>query len=331
MAMACACPVLLIIWSVITFYQVATWKDSFTVFQNAVDVVPNNYFAYNHLGLAYWNKGERERNESQMMEKDAQQVEKQGRHLLAQQIHQQAKERLNEADADRKQGGDYFAEAFRIAPDYDSCSSNLGLYKATMGNLEGAAKCFENAVKVNPYFAAAYANLGLTQLNQNKIDEAIVNLQKAVELSPDGATMRMQLGMALAKKSRMKEAVVQWVEVAKLCPNDVLLLNNIAALLATSPDDSVRNGKEAVRFATQAVELTGWHEPVVIDTLGMAYAEAGDFSEAARLTQMAANLATQQNQPKMAEAFKRKIKLYESGIPIREKTGPGAASERRPN
>ena len=56
--------------------------------------------------------------------------------------------------------------------------------------------------------------------------------------------------------------------------------NDLAWLLATCPDNSVRNGQKAVELAQQAVQLSNGRSPEILDTLAAAYAEAGRFHEA---------------------------------------------------
>jgi membrane associated rhomboid family serine protease len=63
---------------------------------------------------------------------------------------------------------------------------------------------------------------------------------------------------------------------------DASFLNGYAWLLATAPNDSVRDGKKAVKLALSAAGLTDWKDAAVLDTLAAAYAESGDFASAVK-------------------------------------------------
>ena len=58
------------------------------------------------------------------------------------------------------------------------------------------------------------------------------------------------------------------------------VLNNLAWVLSTSPDDKVRDGKRAIELATQAAEQSEYKEAYILSTLASAYAEVGDFENA---------------------------------------------------
>jgi len=92
-------------------------------------------------------------------------------------------------------------------------------------------------------------------------------------------------------------------------------LNGLAWLLATCDDPKVRNGADAVKFAEQAVEKTDRKNPMILDTLAAAYAEAGQFDQAVNAQKEAMVLLQDEEQKK---DFATRLKLYESSTPYRE-------------
>ena len=79
-----------------------------------------------------------------------------------------------------------------------------------------------------------------------------------------------------------------------------------------------------------AAQLSGDREPAVLGTLAAAYAEAGQFAEAAKTARLALEAAGQQNNPSLAESIRGKIALYEAGTPFHETPPPVAAGSARP-
>jgi tetratricopeptide (TPR) repeat protein len=156
------------------------------------------------------------------------------------------------------------------------------------------------------------------------VDEAIAHFQMAVKVNPGFTEAHQNLGDTLYYLlGKTPEALVHWHEVLRAQPNHVLVLNQTARVLATSPEASVRNGAEAVVLAERAVHLSGAREPVILDTLAAAYAEAGRFPEAVETARRALALATEQNKQPLAEALKARIALYEAKTPFRGAPRPG--------
>lgn len=67
---------------------------------------------------------------------------------------------------------------------------------------------------------------------------------------------------------------------AAIVHNDPNSCNDFAWFLATCPDASHRNGKDAVKYAVKACEASRWKDANFIGTLAAAYAEAGDYEKA---------------------------------------------------
>jgi len=126
------------------------------------------------------------------------------------------------------------------------------------------------------------------------------------------------LGMTLGLSGRTREAVAQYREALRLNPNLTGVLNKLAWVLATSPEDELRNGAEAVRLAERACELTQYREPLFLGTLAAAYAESGRFPEAVTTAEKAEQLASSAGLKDLAEKNRQLLELYRAGKPYRE-------------
>ncbi len=90
--------------------------------------------------------------------------------------------------------------------------------------------------------------------------------------------------------------------------------NAVAWVHATCEVAQYRNGKEAVKNATRACELTNFKDANLLDTLAAAYAEAGDFENAVTWEYGALDVASREEKP----ALQRHLKLFESHQPYRD-------------
>jgi tetratricopeptide (TPR) repeat protein len=92
--------------------------------------------------------------------------------------------------------------------------------------------------------------------------------------------------------------------------------NNLAWLLATCSEASIRNGKRAVELALKACELTECKKWYYIGTLGAAYAEVGDFTQAIKYQTQALNMENVSEKDRTAA--QQRLNLYQQGKPYHE-------------
>jgi tetratricopeptide (TPR) repeat protein len=92
-------------------------------------------------------------------------------------------------------------------------------------------------------------------------------------------------------------------------------LNNLAWLLSTCPDATLRDGKRAVELATHACDLTERENPSFLDTLAAASAEAGDFKAAAETQREAIGLLSKGDA--RAKDYRSRLELYEANRAFR--------------
>ncbi len=103
-----------------------------------------------------------------------------------------------------------------------------------------------------------------------------------------------------------------------MTPDDDHVLNNLAWLLATSPDAKLRNADRAIKLAKKACELTDYEQSHVLSTLAAGYAEKGDFATAVKWSKKAVDLG----EGEIKEQLKEELKSYQQGKPWREKPEP---------
>jgi tetratricopeptide (TPR) repeat protein len=120
------------------------------------------------------------------------------------------------------------------------------------------------------------------------------------------------LGLALFNRGRYEEAMAHFDAAVRLGPNDPTGHNNRATLLASCPEAKYRDGKEAVAAATRACQLTGWSQPMCLDTLAAAYAEAGDFGAAVACQEKAIGL---EPDGVVKDNYRIRLALYRAGEP----------------
>jgi tetratricopeptide (TPR) repeat protein len=113
------------------------------------------------------------------------------------------------------------------------------------------------------------------------------------------------------------EAIVHYQKAIELQPQFIPAQINLAWLLATWPEPSVRNGGKAVALAEQANQFSKNKDPLILRTLAAAYAEAGRFPEAVATAKQALALAVTQSNTGLTNVLQTEIGLYQTNSPCR--------------
>jgi serine/threonine-protein kinase len=83
--------------------------------------------------------------------------------------------------------------------------------------------------------------------------------------------------------------------------------NELAWLLATSPDPAISDPREALSLSQRAVDLSGGKHPGVLDTHAAAQAAAGQYLPAVATAEAAARLADSLHADTLAKALRGRI------------------------
>ncbi len=301
---------ILIPLGLLTWHQSASYADIETLWRTTIARNPRSWMAYTNLSVALLEKGE-----------------------------------INEAINNSR-------KSLELYPDYAEAHYNLGNALLKKGEIDEALAQCQEAVALTPNDPDSHVALANALLAKNHVDEAIEHYSRALQLYPDDSTAHYSLANALLEKGdlfaarfhsekaveiepQLAEAHIQLGNIAlkenngraaishyeralQTSPRSIVALNNLAWLLASSSDLSLRNGARAVGLAEQAELLSGAANPIVLHTLAAGHAENKQFVKAIETAQRALELATEQGETALARELRREIALYESGSPYRE-------------
>src|SRR5205814_5632585 len=128
------------------------------------------------------------------------------------------------------------------------------------------------------YDATAHAVLGTAMAEKGDLTEAALHLGYVMMSGPKAEQAHAHLRQILLSLAREPDALQRLREIAVNAPDSPRMLDELAWLLATYPDSKSRDGTEAVQLAERACALTDRRIPALLDTLAVAYAEAGLFT-----------------------------------------------------
>jgi Flp pilus assembly protein TadD len=117
-------------------------------------------------------------------------------------------------------------------------------------------------------------------------------------------------------------AVRHYREALGVDPRRSDAANNLAWILATSADDSVRDPEESIRVARGLLAAGQEPDPNSLDTLAAGLAAAGRVDEALDTAARAEEIAGRRGDAGMGEAITRRMALYRLGRPYVEPAPP---------
>jgi hypothetical protein len=110
-----------------------------------------------------------------------------------------------------------------------------------------------------------------------------------------------------------KNSETLFLHSASVDPTNLPVVSLLAWTYATDPDPKLRDGRKAIQLAQSCVEQTQLQEPVYLDVLAAAYAEAGQFRLALETANQALHLAGPNQQSQFVLDVKARIELYKAG------------------
>jgi tetratricopeptide (TPR) repeat protein len=212
---------------------------------------------------------------------------------------------------------DIWKKAVAIDPTDARIHNDLATNLYFQGDVPQAIEHLRESLRLNPALVQSHYNLGAFLLQQGHPDQALPELQKALDLNPHFPSGEETLAGVYGALGEDAEALAHWRKALVLSPQGVIAQIGAARILSGSADGSLRNGPEALKLARQANDLTSNTDPSVLDTLGAAYAESGQFPQALDAANRALSLAVAKGDTAMADAIRFRIRLYQANTPFR--------------
>ncbi len=255
--------------------------------------------------------------------------------------------RINILAGKREAGLADFSEVLRI--DADNVPALLLRAEAAIpDHLDEALEDLNKALDLRPGLVPALRQRASLLAHAKKFTAAESDLKLARKLEPTDQSAALQLAAVYVVEGKTADALQLYAEILQADPKDWMayrgrgdlyltsgqhreavedlekalaingedsgVLNNLAWVLATSPDESLRNGKRAIELATKACEVTEYKQPHILSTLAAGYAETGDFAKAVEWSKKAVELGDETQKSDLT----KELESYEASKPWRE-------------
>jgi len=235
-----------------------------------------------------------------------------------------------------------------LNPNNSQALLNLGIIRGSLGQSEQAKAIFGSALEMSldpRVQAQAHYRLGILSLEEGRQEDAIGYLRRSVELDPRFLEVQSALAVILGQMGRYAEAADQFARLIKIQPDNLQarfgrvmslilaekyaqarreleesllvfsqetsLQHVLARLLATCPDDKVRDVDRALLLAMGVYERSPRADHA--ETVAMALAAAGRFDEAVSWQEKVVQQAEVKGQKVEVDRVRRRLERYRRG------------------
>jgi tetratricopeptide (TPR) repeat protein len=155
-----------------------------------------------------------------------------------------------------------------------------GNRRMAAGKRDEAERRFRAALAIDDNNPLAHRQLGYFYCEVGRHEEAVHELRRALERYSNDPLIYRHLYHALAQLGRWRAAVETLRRLTTLEANRPDAQLALAWLLATCPDEPIRDGPQAVPIAERVAGRNRESEAEALDVLAAAQAECGRFDEA---------------------------------------------------
>jgi tetratricopeptide (TPR) repeat protein len=207
--------------------------------------------------------------------------------------------------------------------------SHRARFWASKKNYDMAIEDYTHAIELDPTSPTFYSQRASLWAAKKDYERAIQDSTEAIRLDPSSGHRYHSRAKLWLQLEDFAAAAKDFATHVSFHPDTAYPYLDLALLLATCPDDKVRDGQRAIGLAKKACELSknlkGGTDAFFLDALAAAHAEAGEFEEAVRCQQMALEHYAewpkqrfeQQHKDLRQHLLRQRLELYRQRKPAR--------------
>jgi len=246
-----------------------------------------------------------------------------------------------------------FSEATRLQPAYAEAQEAMGCKLSTMNRPQVAQERLLRAIHLDPSLIQARLCLAQVRMQQNRLEdatqlyravleepsankralmgladvsmlshrfaEAIRDYRAALALDPALPSASQNLALALKHLGQYDQSLKTLEQGVAASPDDLLLRIELAWLLSTAPEPTLRNGSRALSLAHSVQASEAQPTARTLDAIAAAYAELDRFEEAVLSAQAGLALARTNRNTQEVAAITQRLSQYRNRIPFRQR------------
>lgn len=251
-----------------TFGQIGVWKNSLTLFDQAIAVTEKNYVAHDNRGLYLYKAG---RIDEAMQDYRAA--------LAINPGYLNANNNLGHAFYELGRPAEaipLYRMALKSQPTHLEVRNNLANALTDVGQLAEATEHYDYVLARQPNHSNALNGSAVLLAMQNHPAEAKTRLEQALRLDPDNASAHANLGNVCSMLGQREDALGHYRRAIELNPQDAHTHYIIGALL-----NELGKSTEAAELLQRSLSLRPNH-PDTLAQLGLALVRSGRRDEGLR-------------------------------------------------
>jgi tetratricopeptide (TPR) repeat protein len=217
---------------------------------------------------------------------------------------------------DRRGALERFNEAVRVSPAFAPAHYAIGVMHEEAGEHAPAIRSFLAALDSEPTYLDARLGLADALRRSGQIEPSLVEYERILDIDPGAVKARFGQAAALIRLNRYRDAGARLADAMRSYPNEPSFARASARLLAAAPDDRVRDGRRAIDIVRA---LLARQRPTIelAETMAMALAEAGQYTDAVRSQREAIEAAAAAGRKDMVARLADNLNRYQAGRPCR--------------